>query len=284
MFPWVYGFSWSVGNIIFLGTFFIVLAVVCSTIITALRRATRDRRQHLEDTIRWHEDFHDLPSTARSCRHVFTGEFKQRLCEREFDCRKCTDHEKLARMAEAVPATQPSTGDHIELLGMQFPLRRLYHRGHTWIEETDDHCLLVGLDGFACRVIGQSRVARWPAEGERIAVNGGVCTIGCSNGAELRVLSPVDGIVVALGEQTEDWLIKVKPDRPLDEMTHLLRGAEVRTWLVHELERLQSILACQLNDDVGFALADGGALVDDLPRTYPGLDWASVGREFLLGV
>ncbi len=74
MFPGVYGFTWDAGNVIFLGIFFTVAAVIAGTLGLAVKRAYKDHAMKKHEMIRWHRDFHDLPQRARTCRHVLTGE------------------------------------------------------------------------------------------------------------------------------------------------------------------------------------------------------------------
>ena len=50
-------------HFIFMGAFYSVLAVVAMTLLFALWRSRRGL-PHVEE-IRWHSDFHDLPSSDR---------------------------------------------------------------------------------------------------------------------------------------------------------------------------------------------------------------------------
>jgi hypothetical protein len=79
-------------------------------------------------------------------------------------------------------------------------------------------------------------------------------------GRHARILSPVEGEVVGQGGPELGWYLRVKP-RSFDGR-HLLRGGEVRPWMLREVERLQQSMSAA---GVGETLADGGALVDDLP-------------------
>jgi hypothetical protein len=98
-------------------------------------------------------------------------------------------------------------------------------------------------------------------------------------GVEARILSPVEGEVVATGSPEDDWVLRVKPAQSPADLRHLLSGCEVRAWIGSELERLQSMFAMPA---VGPTLADGGVLVNDLPAEKPDADWDTVaGRIFL---
>jgi len=286
MFPWVYGFSWNAGTVIFLGFFFSVVAVMATTVAGAALRAHRDRNNRDEDRIRWHEDFHDLPLYARTCRHVFTGEFQERSCERQFDCRACTKHQELSRLDARADGPLTQAVPSVEILGLRFPLHRKYHRGHTWVEETGDgESVLVGLDDFALRLIsGEGLEPALPEPGTDVRVNGTALRFKNESGSEVRVLSPVSGTVVETQNLPSGWLLKVKVAEGGLDMKHLLGGREVRPWAVHELDRLQRILGRQSGTGIGLTLADGGELMPGelLRMREPDADWDAVAGEMLL--
>lgn len=254
MFPGVYGFEWSAGYLIFLGLFYAVVLVTFGAVAAALLRAWRDVRRRRVEAIRWQSDFHDLPERDRGCRHQISGRVARRTCENAFDCRTCAVHAKLA------PPPQPG---------------RLYHRGHTWVDAQADGTVTVGLDDFARRIAGKPDAVELPRPGSRVEVNGTGWKMR-RNGAEVRVLSPVEGEVVAAGGVDAGWFLKVRPSS--FNMAHLLQGVEADRWMVREMERVQLMLGAE----AGPALADGGVMVEDVPAAQPRADWDAIwGRVFL---
>ena len=253
-------------HLIFMGAFFTVLTIVAGTMLFALWRSYRGLR-HV-DEIRWHADFHDLPSSDRVCRHVLTGEFKSRECPNAFDCRRCETH---ARMPKPGPPVRPEE----DICGMAFPLDRFYHRGHTWARLEPDGAVTVGLDDLGKRLVGVPDAVDLPAPGVRIHANGMAFRVK-KRDADVRVLSPVDGAVVETGGPEGGWYLKVRPDS-LD-LTHLLRGSEVRPWITREMERLQLALSAEGAP----TLADGGVPVADIAASYPEMDWDAVCGEMFL--
>lgn len=276
MLPWIYGFQWNAGHIIFLGAFYAVLATVATTLVRAGLRSRRDLLARKVEHIRWHSDFHDLPAQDRVCRHVLTGEFQARECPHAFDCRECETHAKLI-------ARRPvAAGDEEEIFGLTFPLNRLYHRGHTWAQPESDGTVTVGLDDLAARLVATPDSVTLPEPGSHLEVNGTAFHL-CKRNADVRVLSPIDGEVVETGGPDRGWYLRVRPaatDEPA--FRHLLRGAEIRPWLMRELERLQLTLAAE--GAAAPALADGGLPVADISASYPKANWDAVcGEMFLEG-
>ena len=232
-------------------------------------------RTQRTEQIRWHSDFEDLLSRDRVCRHVLTGEFQQRECPNAFDCRNCETHGKLiARRPVAMPAEHEE-----EICGMTFPLDRLYHRGHTWVHREPDGTVTIGLDDLGNRLLGTADAIDLPPVGARIKTNGAAFRVTKRN-AEVRVLSPVDGEVVAAGSEQAGWYLKVRPDTDDEQaFRHLLRGAEIAPWVMREVERLQLALTA---DGVSATLADGGVPVADIAASCPEVDWSAVCGEMFL--
>jgi len=277
MLPWIYGFDWNAGHIIFLGAFYTVLTVVATTLISAAVRSGRALRAHQAEAIRWHADFESLPVCDQVCRHVLTGEFQARQCPHAFDCRECETHAKLIERNPLKHVAEPEE----DVFGMAFPLDRYYHRGHTWARLEKDGTVLVGLDELGARLLGRPDALLLPQPGERVHANGAAFHARRRN-ADVRVASPVDGEVVETGSAARGWYLRVKPDgRDVNAFVHLLRGAEIRPWIQREMERLQLALTAE---GAAPALADGGVPVNDIAAAYPAADWDAVcGEMFLEG-
>jgi hypothetical protein len=267
VFPGINGFHWTLGHILFLAIFFTVLLTIGITVVLAIFRSGRDVRRHKVDTIRWHQDFEELPDNARRCRHELTGELEDRICPNAFECRACSAHPKFA----------PARGiQEEEIYGLRYPHQRLYHRGHTWVEPQEDGTVLVGLDEIALRMLGEPDQVELPPVGSRVQTNGSGWQMK-KQSHEVRVLAPVDGEVVDTGGPDCDFYLRIKPDQP--DLRHLLRGSEVRAWIGRELERLQMAFAPAGADA---SLADGGILMHNLIANLPDAAWDTIlGDVFL---
>jgi glycine cleavage system H lipoate-binding protein len=272
MVPWVYEFHWTVFHITFLLVFFSVFVVILTTLFLAVRRTTAAERLRTFDAILWHSDFEDMPSKAKICRHELSGEIKNRVCDNGFDCGSCKVHALLAARKTATPPLQ------FEAYGFTMPPYRMYHRGHTWVQEEKDGTYKIGIDDFGTRVIGKPSAVELPPIGSRLSVNGNGMVVKKQD-AKIRILSPIDGEVVEHGDTEKGWYLKVKTDDSEKTTAHLLNGSEVPNWIMREMERLQMSFA---TSGVGVTLADGGELVPDFHKHFPKADWDSVfGQIFL---
>ena len=259
MFPGIYDFAWDAGHIVFLGIFYTVLMIVAATMLVALRRALRSFQAQRAEALRWHADFDDLPASARRCRHELAGEIASRLCPNGFDCRKCDEHAKFVATRR-----EPMAPGESRVGGFELPSDRLYHRGHTWVRREEDGTLTVGLDDLGRHLLGKPDELRLPAVGSILTTNGSGWEAR-KNGVSVRVLSPIDGEVIGVGDPKDRWALKVRPSGDPD-LRHLLSPAEARPWLLREIERLHLATAAE---GVGAALADGGVPIDDLSTAIP---------------
>ena len=279
MIPGVYGFSWSVGNIIFLGIFYCAVLSVLCTVAVAAHRAIRDVRGQHDETIRWRTDFGELPAAARVCRHQLAGEVRRRTCDHQFECGTCAVHKSLMekRAAEEGAATSAASSPS-GVLGFDAPAGLLYHRGHTWVRLEPDGTATVGLDDFGSRLMGKPDEVDFPEIGSALQLDGTGFRFK-RGGSTVRVLSPLEGELIATGGPGQEWYLRLKPVREVLDVKHLLQGAEVQSWILRESERLQLALAAEGS---GLSLADGGEMVEDVPGACPEADWDTIWGDMFL--
>lgn len=242
MIPGVYEFRWDAGHVIFLGAFYVVAALIAAFLLVSVFRAWRDVRSGRAEILAWQEEFRALPPERRACRHALSGLRPGRLCPNGLDCRRCEENPRI--LAGAAPPRGESVPD--------LPDDRLYHRGHTWVRPEPDGTVAIGLDEFASRLIGEPSGVRLPAVGRRLAVNGTAFRVRTA-AAEARILSPVDGVVVATGGPGKDFWIRVRLAGDVLDARHLLAAEEAGPWMVYERDRVQRLLEAH---DTGSAPGD----------------------------
>jgi hypothetical protein len=275
VFPWIYEFRWSAGHLIFLGVFYTVATVIVTGVLAAVWKAYRTFRDQKQEHVQWTAEFEDLPLAARACRHELAGEVSHRTCDNEFDCRVCETHSAiLSRRAPGQEASAAEGG----LYGFSMPLDRYYHRGHAWAKSEGEGIYSIGLDDFGSRLIGVPDAVALPSAGTRVHANGTGWEM-VKHKSRLRILAPIDGTVVEQGGVGRDWYLKVRADEDGTLTRHLLRGEEVKPWLMREMERLQYALA---PEGMGSSLADGGEMVPEMWKHAPDVDWDGVWGEMFL--
>lgn len=278
MFPWNYGFVLDKGHIIFLGLFYLVVLTVLSTLAIAAWRTYRAFREKRAAAIVWHENFEDLPPAERSCRHAITGELPGRVCERGFECGGCETHRGLiAELARRGAAPELMQGVVDDSLGISIPLDRYYHRGHTWLKPEPDGTFTMGLDELARRVATHPDSVELPAVGAQLSAQGTAWSMRV-HGAEVRVMSPIDGAVVESANGGNGWFLRIKPAENAS-FCHLGRGREVVRWMTREMERIQLMVS---ESAAIPALADGGVPVDDFAAACPRADWRNISAALFL--
>ena len=256
-------------NIAFLGLFALILTAVVVTLVRIGLRTRETIARGKAASMLWHEEFEELPASAKGCRHAMTGELPGRTCPRAFDCKGCEVHAKLVAEGKELPLA--------ETAGFDVPTDRLYHRGHAWLKPLEDGTVAVGLDDLATRLVGKPFALVLPAVGSSLAENGPAFRLRAGK-ARVRVASPVTGKVVEHGSAEKGFLLRVKPDGELDTCA-LLCPREAAAFFSRELDRLQ--LAISGAHGVP-ALADGGLPVGDLGKAIPEEDRDRVLGEMLL--
>ena len=154
----------------------------------------------------------------------------------------------------------------------------MYHRGHAWARAEADGTATVGLDDLGVRLLGSPDEVALPPVGTLLAASGPAFRVRKGR-ADVRILSPLDGTVVETGTPGSDWLLRLAPGPGGFDTRHLLCGAEVRFWVLREVERLERVLSSQ---GIGPALADGGTPLEDLSQAIPADQWDGAFGEMFL--
>lgn len=248
-----------------------MIAVVFTTLAFATRRWLRDLRLRRAGDIAWHEATADLPAARRHCRHEFDGSIPERICTRGFACDTCPGHAALAGDCSL------STTEAAFPAGAGSP-RRLYHRGHTWVEPGADGTFTVGVDGLLQRCLGRPDRVTVPEVGTVVRAGSAVAEVQRGR-VRAHLTAPLTGVVVATGDYRDGALYRVAPVGPAPRLDQLLGGSAARVWMLREYEALQAKL---LPAGTAPALADGGEMVADLMGAYPQADWDAICGEFTL--
>ena len=170
-------------------------------------------------------------------------------------------------------------------------VRRYHHRGHSWVRETEDGDVIVGIDDFAQSLIGSVDEVRLPRI-LRSVQQGGVAYHLRHGNRVVPIMSPVGGRIVARNEMVrtnpslvntspygDGWLVRIKPRKLSIEMRNLFSGKPAQQWLDAARARLHQIFA----GTPVLMYQDGGELIRDLSDKCSDREWESIVNEFFLG-
>ena len=174
--------------------------------------------------------------------------------------------------------------------GFEIPQGYCFHLGHMWAMKEGTEDARVGVDKFVTNLLGKidhidvCGANRWVRQGQKLITL-------TSNGTSVDLLSPVEGVVMAINNDalrepslvTNDpyengWIAMVKaPDFKVNRR-NLIQGSMVAPWMQNSVTRLGAMLS-----GPSPALAqDGGAPISGLLlRLTPELR-QQVVKEFLL--
>ncbi len=155
--------------------------------------------------------------------------------------------------------------------GFEIPQDYCFHLGHTWVNKECANDAKVGVDKFVTNLMGKiDRIEvrgtdRWIRQGQKLI------TLS-SNGFTVDLVSPVEGVVVAINNDalqdpslvTNDpyekgWIAMVDSPELKINQRNLIQGPMVASWMQNNVARLNAMLSPSL------ALAqDGGSPVGGL--------------------
>lgn len=232
----------------------------------------------------WVQKMMRLPASRRKCRYMLTGEVSSKICPNAYDCGTCEFDQMMQErlMREVLPVRAES-----HLGGFILAEDFYYHEGHTWARPEYGGRVRVGLDDFARRMVGKIREVQLPPIGKEIR-QGEVAFGVRRNGHQVRILSPVDGIIVhhnprILNDPLEvhrspyerGWLVVVEPTGLRKSLKSLYFGEEAHKFIMAEKDRLISQASSMS------MAADGAVASEDLFDELEEEKWLEVVRNFL---
>lgn len=213
------------------------------------------------------------------CLWMSAGLISYKLCDRDFDCERCPFDAALR--GETIPPREPLApvgGERERVAVLCFPGDRLYDQRHTWLQESADAGLRLGLDAFAAALLRAVKRFRPVAADEVVPRGGPLCELDLDVGT-LVVTSPVSATVerwnpkldqdpdlLVRSPYDEGWLALLlpvgrgAPDRVIDAEA-ALENARLD---LRRFRRRAAVFLFSDADLVGPTLADGGEVLTDL--------------------
>jgi glycine cleavage system H protein len=169
-------------------------------------------------------------------------------------------------------------------------VKRYIHPGHTWVRETEDGDVLVGVDDFAQSVIGTVEGLELPRLLK--SVEQGKVAWNVRHGSRtVPMVCPVSGRVIEKNEMVmvnpslvnsapygDGWLIRVRPRRLPSQLHNLITGKSAQVWL----DGARAQLARFFSGTPALMYQDGGIMLKNLADRCSEEEWGRLVSEFFL--
>jgi glycine cleavage system H protein len=171
--------------------------------------------------------------------------------------------------------------------GVLFRPGLVYAPGHTWLQPRIGGALELGVDDLANRLLPAVSAVELPRAGTQVARGETIATIS-GGGREVRVRAPVPGVIAGVNAAVvrdpglvkregygRGWLVAISPaDGSWASLPH---GDSAESWMRREATRWNRFL----EDQLGFAAADGGELMAPAPWLIGDAGWRALAAAFL---
>ena len=229
-----------------------------------------------------------LPASEKKCRYMLTGDFTYKICSNNYECWHCAVDQYIQDTLDAHPMLQKRRARvaKLEKKVKGFTIRKdfAYLPNHIWLQIEGDHAR-VGIDDFAARLLGVIDSIQLPQQSE--LSEGDTCWHLHSGNRTLAMNLAMPGEIVERNAAVQadptlirkdpynrGWLLRIKVAQ---ERKDLRTGEATIAWLEQEFERLHQ----EYEKSIGVTIADGGALVEDLPQRLSDAEWKRLTERFL---
>ena len=240
------------------------------------------------------------PEEELPCIWVLSGVLSYHLCDRAYECDGCelyhalsgegraachradgTEPGSLEILDAASPSGQASSHLSHLLAGCRLYLDRPYRPPHFWLTRSEGDLVTVGLDGSLLRMLSPIRRVVSPGAGlflERDQPCGWIAREHIA----IPLTMPIAGEVVETNSafaaadepcrlpDGDDWLFRVRPTEPLEEVSGLVNAEGTLAWYADRLRTVRRAILQSISvpegTAVGPVLADGGARLSSLER------------------
>lgn len=190
----------------------------------------------------------------------------------------------------AVPVNKSQTNHIAQVDWFKLARDYYYHQGHSWVYPDKKDVVNVGIDDFAQKFIGRPEKLILPAIGTELKQGERALHFEIE-GKLIKILSPVDGNVIAVNEQVvnspeiinqdpyqQGWLIKVKSKKLGTNLKNLLSGNVARAWIEDTINKISR----SITGGYGVVLQDGGTIRDGFMKDIAPEEWEHLAAEFFL--
>lgn len=202
----------------------------------------------------------------------------------------------LNRKAKGTKLSQ-SAARLVTANSLRIPQGLFFSKYHTWtfLEKTGE--AKVGMDDLLLHFTGEVTIEQLREPGEQIRKGELLTTIN-HNGKNLRILSPISGVIQKTNEDLardssllqinpyqEGWLYSILPSNWKTETNNCFLAEDATQWAVQELDRFKDFLAISIAkyfpEPAKVVLQDGGELINHPLAELPQEVWQDFEEAFL---
>ena len=220
------------------------------------------------------------------CRHVLSGRLSYGQCACD-SCARCPVEQMIE---DSIHLPISGRTSHTVISGFDVARNYYYYQGHTWARVEYGGWVRVGVDDFALRLLGQQDVIETSPLGSVLRQGQPAGTLRRA-GKEASIISPVDGVVVAINHKVlekafiandapyeDGWLMLIQPTNLQENLKNLLFDAEGLSWIDDEAISLNTLLAEESRFEL---IAAGSETPRDVIEQAPEIGWERLVMEFL---
>ncbi len=215
------------------------------------------------------------------------GHIEFKTCPKSYHCTDCEFDQYFHDQFKVHTVLKPVEFDDIG--GICLPTGYYLHPGHTWIKLEGQGMVRVGIDDFACRLLGKFDTFTDPLMGTQLEQGKPTITLSRQE-HKVSFLSPVNGVITQVNAQvkktpdlinrspyTDGWLFMLYCPGLKQDLKQLMFMDSSRGFMGKEVKRLTAFL----EEETQAKAADGGSFVSDLFGNLPGVSWEDLLKRFI---
>ncbi len=210
------------------------------------------------------ETFRKLSGSLRRCRYQRMGLIEWRVCPNSYQCYRCEYNLAMEDMCPTHPIfmARPAEQKKVRTEG---PFKLLptawYHPFHVWMMPLDE-VVRIGLDDFACRLLGEIRDVDCGTVGAALEKDVSAFTVKGER-MSARFFYPLSGALAAVNRDILDfprlveydsygrgWIATIDPSNLAGEIMNFPTGKSALVWLHSEVQRLYNFVAASGITDI----------------------------------
>jgi glycine cleavage system H lipoate-binding protein len=193
------------------------------------------------------------------------------------------------------PAFEPQLAQHtipiFEKEPIAIPANTILSKGHTWFRQNNDGLVSIGIDEFGLNALGALSILSCPENG-KLVNRGDILFEATSGNRKVNFLSPVDGIVSTINNETigkmisdpyKNWGVQLISKDFSENKKIGFSGDDALNWLKKESLKFKTFINNRLPkvEAVGATMFDGWLMTHELVSSLNEINVKEFEKEFL---